>query len=247
MEGINLTKPIVVLDAGHGGKDSGAVGNGLAEKNIVLSIGLRVGKLLEDAGFDVRYTRKTDTFVSLSERARLANAWDAALFVSLHVNSAANNTALGFESFVYNGTISAKTSEYQTKIHRKIAEVFKESGSVDRGQKRANFAVLRETKMPAILIEYGFVNNPNEAALLRDEAFIERLARATAEGIAECFGVSLTQKTKEQSHMLSPEDANKIIATWLGPAWNFSQSEADKTELNRLANELRKASGQKTV
>lgn len=138
-------KLIIVLDSGHGGTDPGAVGNGLQEKNITLDLVLRTGKLLEVRGAIVKYTRTTDVFISLNERARMANAWNANYFVSFHINSAANATASGFESFIYSEVNGGATAAYQNTIHRKVAAVFAAAGVPDRGQKKGNMAVLRET------------------------------------------------------------------------------------------------------
>lgn len=245
----NQRKPIIVLDPGHGGKDPGAVGHGLQEKDVVLDLGLRVGALLKARGATVLYTRGIDVFIDLSERARMANTWKADFFLSLHVNAGGNPPGSGFESFIYSGVNGGATAAYQNIIHRKIAAVFTSEGLPDRGQKKGNLAVLRETNMPAALVEYGFINNPKDAKLLADSSFLDRLAKATADGIAECFGLPavIQEAITEGQYKMKPEDANKIIQTWLGPAWNFSQSDVDKKELHRLANELRKASGQPTA
>lgn len=239
----------IVLDPGHGGKDPGAVGNGLQEKNVVLDLALKIGKKLEARGVKVFYTRTTDVFIDLSQRAKMANDWKADFFMSLHINSAANVTASGYESFIYSGVNGGATAAYQSIIHRKIAALFATAGLPDRGQKKANFAVLRETNMPALLQEYGFISSCKDAGMLDSPVFMEKLAITTVDGIAECFGLpAVIQTTRtEEKYMLRPEDANKIIQTWLGPAWNFSKSEVDKKEINRLANELRKASGQPTA
>lgn len=182
-------KPIIVLDAGHGGTDPGAVGNGLLEKDIVLDLSLRVGKLLEARGASIKYTRTSDVFIELNQRAKMANDWKADYFLSLHINSAANSTASGFESFIYSEVNGGATAAYQNTVHRKVAAIFTAAGVPDRGQKKGNLAVLRQTHMPAILLEYGFINSPKDSCLLKDSTFLDKLAQATAYGIAECFGL----------------------------------------------------------
>jgi len=175
----------IMIDPGHGGKDPGAVANGLREKDLTLTLALRIGELLMRRGAEVHFTRATDVFVELSERARMANVAGVDYFLSIHINAGGGS---GFESYTYMGT-SGKTVEYQSVIHRNVARVFTAAGVPDRGQKQANFAVVRETKMPAILLEYGFIDHPRDAALLRDSAFLDRLAQATADGVGEAFGL----------------------------------------------------------
>lgn len=188
-EGVNMKQPIIVLDPGHGGKDPGAVGNGLQEKNVVLDLALKIGKKLEARGAKVFYTRTTDVFIDLSQRAKMANDWKADFFMSLHINSAANVTASGYESFIYSGVNGGATAAYQNIIHRKITALYATAGVPDRGQKKANFAVLRETNMPAVLQEFGFISSSKDAGLLDSPVFVEKLAIATVDGIAEAFGL----------------------------------------------------------
>ncbi|WP_019534200.1 N-acetylmuramoyl-L-alanine amidase [Paenibacillus ginsengihumi] len=175
----------IMIDAGHGGKDPGAIGNGLREKDLTLKLALRIGQLLAARGADVRYTRTDDTFVELSDRARAANTAKVDYFLSIHINAGGGT---GFESFTYTGT-SGATAALRNVIHRKVAAAFVASGLPDRGRKQANLAVLRETNMPAALLEYGFIDTAKDAALLKTEAFLEQIATATADGVAEAFGL----------------------------------------------------------
>ncbi|RKD25136.1 hypothetical protein BEP19_04785 [Ammoniphilus oxalaticus] len=239
----SMKKPIIMLDAGHGGRDPGAIGHGIQEKDIVLDLTLRVGKLLSAMGADVRYTRTRDVFLLLSERAMAANQHKVDVFVSLHINSFHDPNSNGFESYIHDSINGGRTAAIQNVIHSKVSAVYASVGVRDRGQKKANLQVLRQTVMPAVLLEYGFISNANEAALLKDSAFIDRLVKATAEGIAEVMGLS--KLSKEGKYKMNPEDANKIIA-YLGASWNIAPDKASKDEFNRLANELRKASNQPT-
>lgn len=170
------------LDAGHGGHDPGAIGSRSKEKDNALKLVLKLGDYLVKLGHTVRYSRKTDVFLSLSERARLANNWGADIFISVH-NNAAVASATGFETFIYNGNVSSRTRKLQNDIHGVIA---KEIGIRDRGKKRANFAVVRETKMSSILIEYGFITNRSDETILINE--VDKLALLTANGIAKFYG-----------------------------------------------------------
>lgn len=185
----------IMIDAGHGGKDPGAVGSGLQEKNLTLRLALSIGRLLQNYGVDVQYTRTDDTFVSLSDRARAANAANADYFLSIHINAGGGT---GFESFIYTGQ-TGKTEEIRSAIHQSVAAAFTEAGLPDRGCKQANLAVLRETLMPAALLEYGFIDSAKDASLLRTDAFIERIAAATAQGMSEAFDLSVPVATDQVS------------------------------------------------
>ncbi|WP_158233900.1 N-acetylmuramoyl-L-alanine amidase [Sporosarcina sp. P34] len=172
----------IFIDPGHGGHDPGAVGNRSREKDNVLKVALRLKTILEGYGHEVRLSRSTDVFIPLGERARLANAWGADYYFSLHDNSA-TATATGFETFVYNGSVSAATTKIQNAVHSSIAN---QIGIRDRGKKRANFAVLRLTHMPAVLVEYAFISNYSDETILIDE--VEKLALLTAQGIVNYAG-----------------------------------------------------------
>ncbi|MET3507019.1 N-acetylmuramoyl-L-alanine amidase family protein [Halalkalibacter oceani] len=175
----------VFLDPGHGGQDPGAVANGLQEKDIVLQIARRTRDILlnEYSGVQVRLSRENDVFIALSERARLANSWGADYFSSVHVNAGGGT---GFESYRFNGTTSQATVANQNVLHNEIIRAVK---VVDRGKKAKNFVVLRETNMPAVLLEFLFIDNSADAALLRKPAFLELCARSHAEGLANIFGL----------------------------------------------------------
>ena len=151
----------VFIDAGHGGKDSGASGNGLKEKDVVLSIATKLGALLNGRGISIKYSRTTDTYLSLEERARLANAWGADLFVSIHANSATSSVR-GTECYTH-PTANTATKTLSENVSRAIASKF---GISNRGHKEANFAVLRLSNMPAILVETAFISNSSDANLL---------------------------------------------------------------------------------
>lgn len=120
----------IVLDAGHGGRDPGAVGNGLREKDLTLTIVRHIGRLLSEyEGVEVHYTRTDDRFLELSERAEIANKLKADYFISVHINAGGGT---GFESYIYNGNVSNATVAYQNVIH---AEIMKAIGNVrDRGK-----------------------------------------------------------------------------------------------------------------
>lgn len=196
----------IAIDAGHGGKDPGALGNGLQEKDLTLRLALRIGELLVARGADVLYSRKDDRYLTLSERAAAANKAGADFFLSVHINAGGGT---GFESFTYTSSTTAETA-YQNVIHQKVAAVFATAGLPDRGQKKANLAVLRETKMSAVLSEYGFIDRAEDAAKLKDPAFIEKLAQATANGIAEAYGLPAAKTTGPDNKVNVFVNGNKV-------------------------------------
>ncbi|MBE2905655.1 N-acetylmuramoyl-L-alanine amidase [Anoxybacillus flavithermus] len=214
----------IALDAGHGGKDVGAVGNGLREKDLTLTIVKHIGRMLgEYEGVEVHYTRTDDRFLELSERAELANKLKADYFISVHINAGGGT---GFESYVHPNANSA-TIAYQNVIH---AEIMKAIGNVtDRGKKRANYAVLRETHMPVILTENLFIDNANDTAKLKSEQFLLQVAHGHVEGIVKVFG--LKKKAKTQPQQKVPD--GKLYRVQVGAFSDIENAE-------RLAEELKK-------
>ncbi|OQP13139.1 N-acetylmuramoyl-L-alanine amidase [Geobacillus thermoleovorans] len=216
----------IMLDAGHGGKDSGAVGNGLKEKDLTLAIVKHIGRLLaEYEGVEVHYTRTDDRFLELSERAAIANKTKADFFLSVHINAGGGT---GFESYVHPNANSA-TIAYQNVIH---AEIMKAIGNVtDRGKKRANYAVLRETHMPALLTENLFIDNKNDAAKLDSEQSLLQVAYGHVQGIVKAFG--LKKKAKPQPEPQQKSSDGKLYRVQVGAF-------TDPDNAKRLADELKK-------
>lgn len=184
------------LDAGHGGNDSGAVGHGIKEKDIVLKIAKKMQTLLKNyENIDVIMSRDDDTFLSLDARTNKANKAKADVYLSLHCNSAEKNTARGFESYRYAKTGSS-TIAFQNVIH---AEIMKEiSGINDRGKKQANFHVLRESNMNAVLTENLFINNAADAALLKQDSFLDKIALGHVNGLEKFLGLKRIEKPPQQ-------------------------------------------------
>ncbi len=169
----------VFIDPGHGGYDSGAVSssNGLKESETNLNVSLRLGAILQSQGHTVRYSRTTDIYVSLGTRAAEANSWGADYFISVHCNSATDPQANGTETLFYRqGTTAEKLAGYVQKA------LVAANGLRDRGIKQRNLAVLRLTKMPAILTELAFISNPREAYLLSTSEFRQKCAQGIANG-----------------------------------------------------------------
>lgn len=161
---INKRNKKIFIDAGHGGKDPGSVGNGLKEKNITLAIALKIGQILELQGFDVYYSRKTDVFLELQEIVRKANSTKADLFISIHTN-AFNTQSNGTESFT-TATARASVKELSRNIVNALSSKL---ALVNRGHKEAKFTVIKNTTMPALLVETAFITNSNDALKLRDK------------------------------------------------------------------------------
>ncbi|MGL4774532.1 MAG: N-acetylmuramoyl-L-alanine amidase family protein [Clostridium sp.] len=178
----------IVIDAGHGGNDSGAYGCGIEEKNKALSVAQKIKELAEQRGIEVYLTRSSDRYISLDERANVANNVGADIFVSIHLNSS-DSIASGVETFVYNNC----SDKSKTLANLVQANMVNDFGINDRGVKSANFAVLRLTKMPAILTEGGFINNANDMA----KVTIDGYANAVTKGICEYFGIPYKKEDNE--------------------------------------------------
>lgn len=194
---------VVVLDPGHGGSDEGArSAAGQTEKELCLDLALRTRRLLTAAGHTVFLTRHDDRFLSLEERPRRAEAWNADVFVSIHANASSNLSASGIETFVLSLPGEVSTNHAGQAPPSQLAHpgnafdaanmslgfslqraMLAATGAEDRGVRRARFSVLRDAPAPSALVEVGFLSNPAEAARLADPAHRERLAQSIARGI----------------------------------------------------------------
>lgn len=174
----------IMLDAGHGGRDPGAVYNGRQEKDDTLELVLAIGEILQNNGIDVEYTRTTDVYESPYQKAMEANEAGVDYFVSVHRNSFPRpNEVNGVESLVYNK--SGIKYEMAQNINAQLETV----GFVDLGVKeRPNLVVLRRTKMPAVLVEVGFINSDVDNQLF--DANFDDIARAIADGILDTLNGS---------------------------------------------------------
>lgn len=178
----------VVIDPGHGGKDSGAIAEDkTTEKALNLRVAPRVESMLRERGYNVIMTRSTDEFIALSERAAIANRNDADIFVSIHFNSAGSASAYGIEVLYAseNDVELKKDAGDQTLLAREVLNaVLKETGANNRGiRNRPELAVLRRTKMTACLIEGGFMSNPDELEKLKSDSYLDKLANGIVKGI----------------------------------------------------------------
>ena len=179
-------KKVIIIDAGHGGTDSGAIGtNQRKEKDITLAIAkamLLYNRTLLDNPYELYLTRYEDTLISLRHRTQLVRALKPDLFISLHCNHAKNEKATGIEIFLHNNTSLENANQRESKtVALSMIEVLTERlGYRNRGIKRANFQVLRESiaTSPAILVELGFLSNKDEASYLETKKNINALALA---------------------------------------------------------------------
>ena len=157
----------IVIDVGHGGKDSGAIGiTGIKEKDVALDIALEILRFNEksEMPLDIYLTRYSDTLISLSDRTKLVKALNAGLFISLHCNHSHNPTARGIEVYVGKNE-SGNSKESVWSAYQLQNQFKKQLGFESRGVKFANFQVLRESNAycPSVLVEMGFMSNIDEA------------------------------------------------------------------------------------
>lgn len=171
----------IVIDAGHGGYDAGAVEGSRYEKNDNLRIALAVGERLAKCGINVIYTRTTDEFIPLLERSRISNNTNADLFASFHRNSVTNPSANGVETLVYTNA-SNQSLRAAENLQQGLVNVGVQS---NRGVKRANLSVLRETNAPSLLLELGFLSNEQDNVLFdsRLNAYADAIARSLAQSV----------------------------------------------------------------
>lgn len=175
---------LVVLDPGHGGHDSGAVGpHGTREAEINLAVALRAHELLEESGWAAELTRWRDVYITLGQRAWQANRRGAAAFISIHCN-AANGLARGIETWHFRGSRAGE--RLAGALQKRLAEAWK--SLPDRGLKAGGFYVLRETEAPAALVEMEFLDTEGGEALLQSERGQALMAQAIADGARGFLG-----------------------------------------------------------
>ncbi|MGQ7688630.1 GBS Bsp-like repeat-containing protein [Streptococcus suis] len=228
----------VYIDPGHGGIDSGASYGGVYEKNLALSVANKLKANLIQLGYQVLVTRTADYNVDFkTERSKMANQSNADLFISIHFNATglASSNATGIETYWYQ-----YDPEYQPKINAAMhndptrlaeseilanqvqASLISGTGAVNRGVRRETFAVLRETAIPAILVELGFMDNPSDLQKIKQDSYQTKLANALAQGIDNWYGAvggkptsgtSTQRKSTEQSQMTTGQQSffNNIL------------------------------------
>lgn len=192
--------PTIVIDPGHGGNDEGAKSRGLKEKEVTLSIARLLGQQLSAMGYPVVFTRETDRYVALSERVHIANAavrdGRSPLFISIHLNVDGQQATDGVETFyakekaasfgqgwMWVGFFSATTEPGDLLAASIQTAIIQSTETRNRGVKARNLYVVNNTRCPAVLVEAGFLSNPMEAQLLRNEDYCRRIAHSITEGI----------------------------------------------------------------
>lgn len=172
---------IICLDAGHGG-EPGAVNGSKYESVATLDIAFKVGAELERKGYEVVYTRTTDKHITLAERCAISNNNGANAFVSIHLNASTNRNAHGIETWHYY-KVGDKTKELANNIHNAL---IKSTSATNRGVKTTEtLYVLKHTIAPAVLVECGFISDNNEAELLFNEDYQDKIAHAIVLGLEE--------------------------------------------------------------
>jgi N-acetylmuramoyl-L-alanine amidase len=166
----------VVIDPGHGGHDNGGQWGRVYEKHLALDTALRLEANLKNMGYQTVLTRRSDYFISLPQRVSIGNRYRNAIFVSIHFNYTWKEHVSGLETFYYN-------REGQRLAHFVQNSLVRKTRTVDRSAKFARFYVIRNSRLPAILVEGGFVSNENERNRMKSAWFRESIARGIAEGI----------------------------------------------------------------
>ncbi len=167
----------VVIDAGHGGHDRGGIpGQRVAEKEMTLDVARRLKNVLSHNGYRVVMTRDSDVFVPLATRVAIANSYRNGIFVCIHFNATGRRGASGIETYFYDRDSLALASA----IHYYVAGG---APSDNRGVRRRGYYVLRKTKIPAVLVECGFLTNPTEAAYAQNASYRQKLAEEIAAGV----------------------------------------------------------------
>ena len=206
----------VWIDAGHGGRDPGAAGNGLQEKDIALTLSLAVKKRLdaEYEGVEVLLSRSTDVFLELADRTNKANQAGADILISIHCNAGGGSG--GFESYSYTSAMPASKA-LRNVLHTEILMALKPFGVIDRGQKSKDLHMVRESKMPAVLTENLFIDVVTDADLLKQSKVIDSIVYGHVTGIAKYLGL----KRKESGGKVDvPVRDIHVVSHWAAAAWN---------------------------
>jgi N-acetylmuramoyl-L-alanine amidase len=180
-------KDLIVIDAGHGGEDRGTSSTSTPkyqEKSLNLSTAMFLKEYLQKMGYQVKMTRSDDTFISLPTRSLMANNYNAKLFLSVHFNAAFSEQADGIEVYYYQSDDDKIRSSNSKKLADSVlSQIIEKTSAKSRGVKHGNLAVIRETTMPAVLVEGGFMTNKLEMDKIKDPSYIKQLAFGIAVGV----------------------------------------------------------------
>jgi N-acetylmuramoyl-L-alanine amidase len=231
----------IFIDPGHGGADPGAGGNGLDEKNVTLSIATRIRDILlkEYQNVTVKMSRTGDQTVSLQQRTDMANAWGADFYLSIHINAGGGT---GYEDYIYDGLSDrSRTADIQHILHPEVTKLI---NLIDRGAKKANYHVLRESTMDAMLSENGFIDTASDAAKMKDHGWIENVTRGHVNGLAKAFNLQKTPNIKQVDAASTPKPSttdSKKITIFLPPSvdeWRIYPLDAIPNKENALPDRL---------
>ena len=192
----------LIIDCGHGGTDSGAIGLDYNEKDYNLEIGKMLIDKLKEYDCIPLITRDKDVYLSLSDRVEISNKNNCDVFISIHCNSYLDSKSNGFESFSYTGN-----SSLQKSIHTELTKVLPLK---DRGMKKANFYVLKHTKAKAVLLELGFISNKNDSTILYENK--SKIVNAIVNGIVKEYNLkSKSQYTVQLGVFNNKDNAEKLV------------------------------------
>jgi N-acetylmuramoyl-L-alanine amidase len=219
----------VVIDAGHGGFDRGGIpGQRVAEKTMTLDVAQRLKAVLSAQGYRVVMTRDSDVFIPLGTRVAIANYYPNAIFVCIHFNSAKRGGANGIETYFY----SRESLPLASAIHYYVA---RGAPTLNRGVRRRGYYVLRRTRIPAVLVECGFLTNPTEAQYAQSSSYRQQLAEAIGRGV------------RERSFVAGPSAANRFAAAGTVPLQPFiDQTRVRDPDLSRSKRTSKKSSRSKS-
>ena len=204
---------VVIVDAGHGGQDSGTIKTGLVEKDLALDVAQRLQRLLQERGFVTVMTRADDTYVSLQDRAIIANTQEEAVFVSIHFDEAGRAAATGVETYyaAHRVTLPERVASWLPFLQRVSTEppdvesqnlagfvqeaLVTRTQATNRGTRSQQFFVIANVRHPAVLVEGGFLTNKDEAVRLTNDDYREQMAEGIADGIVNYRSNLLGQRT----------------------------------------------------
>lgn len=183
------TMPIIVVDPGHGNFDVGTRNDLCEEKTLALNTALFVRKELVKKGYRVVMTRSRDEFVALKKRAQIANDLKSQVLVSIHYNAAHNKDAHGIEIFYHKNAKPWKLKRSKLLAQTILRKMLSNTGAFSRGIKEGNLCVIRETNMPSVLVECGFITNEKECRKIINPDYQKTIARSIAAGLDEYFQI----------------------------------------------------------
>ena len=204
----------IMLVAGHGGRDPGAVGNGLQEKDLTLATALAARDYLHNrfTGHEIVMSRTTDVFVSLTQQRDIAQRENVDIFVDIHYNAFHDPAANGFETFIFAGEVFPETERNQRKIHDTCMDYLETLNVRDRGRKTSRHWTVTNVPTSVVLVEGMFITNPREAQLLRDPTVLRNIGSAIAHGVALSYRLPQKEQPKPPKPPAELPEVQRTIA-----------------------------------